>query len=101
MVGHEPEWSRDGSELFFRNGQAVWAAAVTPGPSLHGLDVSEPTLLFDGPYISRAGELGGSQSYDVAPDGRFLMVKRDLSSGPLVVVLNWVEELKRLVPSTP
>ena len=100
--GHEPVWSRDGSELFFRNGRAVWAAAVTPGASSHGLDVSEPTLLFDGPYISRAIQTGGSQSYDVAPDGRFLMVKRDLSSsGRLVVVLNWVEELKRLVPSKP
>lgn len=75
---------------------------MTPGPSLHGLDVSEPTLLFDGPYISRAGENGGSQSYDVAPDGRFLMIKPNLSSsGRLVVVQNWVEELKRLVPSKP
>jgi hypothetical protein len=38
--------------------------------------------------------------YDVAPDGRFLMLAED-SSRPTIlnVVLNWTEELKRLVPA--
>ncbi len=39
---------------------------------------------------------------DVAPDGRFIMVKdnpTDSAQLPsLVVVLNWIEELKRLAP---
>ena len=42
--------------------------------------------------------------YDVAKDGRFLMIKpaagsktRDATAN-LVVTLNWFEELKRLVP---
>jgi hypothetical protein len=42
------------------------------------------------------------RSYDVAPDSRFLMV-RDVERPPLkptniILVQNWFEELKRLVP---
>ncbi len=42
--------------------------------------------------------------YDVSPDGRrFLMIKQATDEGTaapvqLVVVQNWIEELKRLVP---
>ena len=42
------------------------------------------------------------RTYDVAPDGkRFLMIQRDPASVPrqLNVILNWPEELKRLVPT--
>ena len=39
-------------------------------------------------------------NYDVSPDGaRFVMVKDDSASGRINVVLNWNEELKRLVPT--
>ena len=42
------------------------------------------------------------RSYDVAADGRFLMSQEtrpaDLAP-PIIVVLNWTEELKRLVPT--
>jgi hypothetical protein len=38
--------------------------------------------------------------YDLAPDGRFLMVKRSAEEQPrLHVVLNWQEELKQRVPT--
>ena len=41
--------------------------------------------------------------YDVAPDGRFLMIKRNVLSdqkpAAMVVVVNWFEELKRLLPA--
>jgi hypothetical protein len=46
------------------------------------------------------------RTYDIAPDGqRLLMIKdgsgADAAAAPrnLVLVLNWVEELKRLVPT--
>ena len=41
------------------------------------------------------------QNYDIAPDGRFLMIQESQESTPLGinVVLNWSEELKRLVPT--
>jgi len=40
------------------------------------------------------------QSYDVAPDGRFLMIQEPQEPAPLGinVVLNWFEELKQLAP---
>ncbi len=40
--------------------------------------------------------------YDVAPDGqRFVMIKEseEQQVGQINVVLNWFEELKRLVPT--
>jgi hypothetical protein len=38
-------------------------------------------------------------NYDVGPDGRFLVVKDESSSGRLNLVLNWTEELRRRVPA--
>jgi hypothetical protein len=46
----------------------------------------------------------GSRPYDIAPDGRFLIIRSgqaDAGAGTapqIVVVQNWTEELKRLVP---
>jgi hypothetical protein len=56
--------------------------------------------LFEGTGYLGAGAQGGGRTYDVSPDGnRFLMVRtEDQASTPLVVVLNWFEELKRLAP---
>ena len=48
----------------------------------------------------------GGRAYDVSPDGeRFLMLKEDASSQDtstepyFIVVQNWFEELRRLVPT--
>ena len=66
------------------------------------LHQNRPTLLFEGRYVS--GQSGGNPAtnYDVAPDGRFVMIRVEESSGAtqqIIVVLNWFEELKRLVPT--
>jgi len=40
------------------------------------------------------------QYYDISPDGqRFVMVKEEGRETQIHVVLNWFEELKRLVPT--
>ena len=51
-----------------------------------------PRLLFAGRYAS---------SYDVAPDGRFVMVTEDESppETQLNVLLGWFDDLRRRVPS--
>ncbi len=61
-----------------------------------------PEVLFEGEYFRS----GVGRSYDVAPDGqRFLMitegeVAEDTSAAPtIIVVQNWFEELRRLVPT--
>lgn len=92
--GDEPWWSRDGRELFFRQGDAVMVAAVD---SSRVFRAETPHRLFAGHYSGAGREIG----FDVAPDGRrFVMVKSDEVSTlrQVVVVQNWLEELRRRVP---
>ena len=83
--GLSPRWSPDGRTIFYRRGAQTMAVHVgngaTPTPST-------PEVLFQGPYL---------EDCDIAPDGRFLMIKEPASLPPperrIVVVLNWFEEL--------
>ena len=90
--GLSPIWSTEGDELYFRQGSKVLAASVTRASEI---DVSTPHELFDGPYTL---DLSGHQRYDVAPDGRFLMVENS-KDFRVVVVEGFFEELNRLVPT--
>jgi hypothetical protein len=58
-----------------------------------------PRELFKNNFV-RAEPLRG---YDIAPDGRFLVVQQESQSREAVtkihITLNWFEELKRLVPT--
>jgi hypothetical protein len=97
--GWEPAWSRDGKTLHYRNlsGDTIMAvsfdtaeAAPRPGRS---------TVLARGRF---QGGVYFGRNYDVAPDGRFLVIIVDEpppSPREYRVVLNWFEELKRLVPT--
>ena len=89
-------WSRDGRELFYRNGEKMMAVDVSAGADSAGT----PTLLFEEPYQLKIGS--GASNYDVTPDGQgFVMIRTPESSGATQVTLvqNWFEELKRLVPT--
>jgi Tol biopolymer transport system component len=92
--GAEPVWSRSGGELFFKNGRRMLAVRVqTQGK----LAVGPPTVLFEGDFVV-ASLIPGTPSYDVAPDGRFLMVARSGEQqlpAQLEVVLNWVADVGR------
>ena len=97
--GTQPLWARSGRELFYRSGAAMMAVAVETSPSFAP---GSAELLFEG---RDALSLGG-RAYDVSPDGeRFLMLKEDASSQDtstepyFIVVQNWFEELRRLVPT--
>ena len=90
--GTIPMWSRDGKELFYIAGGAAMVASVGIGGSF-----GSPKRLFD-----RADYNFFWHSYDPAPDGkRLLMIHRDPDSVPkkLNVILNWNEELQRLLPA--
>ncbi len=93
--GAYPAWSSSGDELFYLNGRTMMAARRTPGSTATW---SEPIALFTGDYLTSEPF---ARPFDVAPDGRFLMVKLASGSRPeeLTVVLNWFEELERLVPT--
>ncbi|MDA2934798.1 hypothetical protein MYX82_10720, partial [Acidobacteria bacterium AH-259-D05] len=96
--GGEPVWSPDGTELFYRTGTRLMVVAVETEPSFQA---GKPRVLFEGVYATNP-LLQGHRYYDISPDGqRFLMVKnvdRD-EEAQINIVLNWFEELKRLVPT--
>ena len=92
--GNEPVWSRDGSEIFYRHSDRMMAVPVELG---EGFTYGEPKELFRGPYLSIVAPFA---QYDVSADGRFFFMVRPAQEPPgeVRVVLNWVEELERLVP---
>jgi serine/threonine-protein kinase len=96
--GREPVWSRDGQELFYRTGARMMVASIQTTPAFR---FSRPRQLFEGPYVSPSTLGAHARTYDVAPDGQhFLMIQSGEEEGgnQLHLVLNWFEELKRLVP---
>jgi hypothetical protein len=100
--GSEPVWSPDGRELFYRQDERLIAVSVGTTPSL---EVGLPRVLFEGNYVHDGGP--NTPNYDVFPDGqRFLMIRAQAGGGTaeaapprIIVVQNWTEELKRLVPT--
>ena len=98
--GNEPIWSASGHDLFYRSGDRMMDVDISTEREFLA---SKPQQLFEGSYVPTAGGYARA-NYDVSPDGqRFLMLKReDQKSAPLTqinVVLNWSDELKRLVPA--
>jgi eukaryotic-like serine/threonine-protein kinase len=95
--GTEPVWSRSGGELFFRNGRRMLAVRVR---TQERLAIDRPAVLFEADFAVTSG-IPETPSYDVAPDGRFLMVARSGEQSlprQLEVVLNWITELDRRSP---
>jgi len=100
-VSYSPVWSPDGKELLYIPGGGSFAVvSVTTHPSVtFGNPVPVPR-----PFIGLG--LTTARNYDITPDGqRFVGVvsaAQTQSGTPatlhIQVVLNWFEELKRLVP---
>jgi dipeptidyl aminopeptidase/acylaminoacyl peptidase len=91
--GVNPEWASDGRELFFQNSGAVMRVSVQAGGPFGS---TAPVRLFERP--------AGSVLLGVAPGSQEFAMRRSAAAqaGPgiseLIVVQNWGEELKRLVP---
>jgi hypothetical protein len=93
--GLSPVWAPDGLKLFFRQfSLRLNAMMEVPIQTEPAFEAGIPSVLFDDePYV-----FGWYRGYDLSPDGkRFLMIKRRKPT-QLVVVINWFEELQRLVP---
>jgi len=92
--GFAPAWSSDGRELFYVSDASMMAARVRPGTSI---EFERPVRLFGGIDFATS-----ASPYSVAPDGRFLMVEEGrpeaANRSQLTLVINWFEELRRLVP---
>jgi Tol biopolymer transport system component len=93
--GSEPRWRRDGKELFY----------LAPDGSLMAVEVKEGPTFEAGAakplFQTRRREHVSSSdmfSYDVSADGQRFLVNADIgevTSLPLMVVLNWTAALKR------
>jgi Tol biopolymer transport system component len=106
--GWSPIWRADGRELFYARSPGgpsqtstsavdIMAVAVTTDPTL---TFGAPRKLFSGQFSMNAPARG----WDVSGDGRrFLLLQARVRAPDVVreitVVQNWVEELKRLVPT--
>jgi serine/threonine-protein kinase len=96
--GLQAVWAREGEELFY---VALDGSLMTVAVELRGSvwSAGAPKQLTEKRYFSGGGV---QRQYDVAPDGQKVLVLKQGSgqtqSPQILVVLNWVEELKRLVP---
>jgi serine/threonine-protein kinase len=129
--GTLPTWSRRGDELFYaargtgagprgagpqaapgeptqaaqgpqggggRGGGTIMGVSISPGANW---SAGRPAQLVDGIAVL----VGASASYDVMPDGRFLVIRQPQGPPPgtatppaIVVVQQWVDELRRPQP---
>ena len=70
------------------SGGQLMGVAVTPGPALN---LGNPRALFSVEGYRRARN---HQQYDVAPDGRFLMIREPPPATDAVYVQGWLNELR-------
>jgi eukaryotic-like serine/threonine-protein kinase len=107
--GQQPLWARSGRELFYLAPDgSLMGVPVDVGQAGASFERGEPVKLVEGQgYFSAAGTPNLGRTYDVTPDvTRFLRIKvaeRASDAGAVrpgvVMVVNWHEELKRLVPT--
>lgn len=96
--GTQPIWSRNGRELFFRNGNELLVVNITLGPNV---TAGKPVVLFSKAMPeSTSGRIYKlSSDYDVSSDGqRFVVPKVNPESddSPRArVILNWFSQLKQ------
>jgi hypothetical protein len=100
--GTEPVWARNG-ELFYRAGRDREQMMVVEIQTESGFVASKPRPLFSGDFLSGLPNTLYSAQYAVSADGqRLLMLQPPKEPTPgstqLIVIQNWGEELKRLVP---
>jgi Tol biopolymer transport system component/DNA-binding SARP family transcriptional activator len=87
--GTEPLWSRDGRELFYRQRDAVIAAAVETSGGFH---VTSRTVLFTDRLMANPFRT----NYDVARDGRrFIGIRPGVAAAQLVTLMNWLPSAER------
>jgi serine/threonine-protein kinase len=93
--GFEPRWSRDGRELYFREGKRLMATSIERSGGT--LRAGAPTAIFE---LAFSPLYPVPSVYDVAPDGRFLVLEFEAphERSHAVVVENWFTELDRLAP---
>ncbi len=94
--GARPQWAANGRELFYiGEGNVLMRVPVqtSGGAFVSGTPV---------PAFGTRGAVDGLLAYASGSEGRLLVIKESSSTAaatwPIVVVLNWLQELTRLLP---
>ncbi|UCD52374.1 MAG: PD40 domain-containing protein [Phycisphaerales bacterium] len=96
--GREPVWGPSEKELYYRddNGDRLFKVSIVTEPTVQA---GSPELLLEGKYMASSHLWG--RNYDISPEGDFFTLIEEEEMQPsaqINVVLNWFEEVKRLVP---
>ena len=98
--GREPVWDPSEKELYYRDdtGDKLFKVSIITEPEVQ---VGSPELLFEGRFLGNPSFWG--RMYDISPQGDFFILIEEgeemQSAAQINVVVNWFEELKRLVPT--
>jgi serine/threonine-protein kinase len=87
--GNSAAWSADGTRVLYRKGSVLMSAKLSTAPSLRVL--SRDTVLLSAPSATNSGL---TRNYDVAKDGRILALATNKNDFELVIVPNWLPELR-------
>jgi serine/threonine-protein kinase len=86
--GHSPRWSPDGGRIFYRVADELVSVSFQTAPEFA---VGEPQVLLSVP---------SEVAFDLSPDARYaLIAESEEKPRQAHVILNWFEELERLVPT--
>ena len=88
-------WSRRGDAVYFIAGSAIMTSDVTTEPELRA---STPRVVVNDPRLVRS--ISGARPFDVAPDGRVLVIREEDSvrSDQIVIVQNWLADVQARNP---
>ena len=92
--GVEPKWSRNGRELYYLAFDGKLMSVAINGPTF---SAGRPTPLFQTPLPVAPGSPTRDRRYDVASDGRFLIVTPGERGAfaPFTIVVNWTKALEK------
>ncbi len=104
--GSQPLWARTGAELFYFALDGTLMVVPVEARSTAWNAGAPAKVHAPGYFTGGFGAATSGRTYDVSPDGRrFLMIKQGDSGNQtamppqIVVVQNWFDELRRLVPA--
>ena len=92
----EPVWAKDGRTLFYIEGDKLMSVRVGPDTRT-GFAFQAPAMVLEKSFM----RMGQEPSYDVAADGRLLMLTRGPAAPPVPVevIVNWRASVAK--PTSP
>jgi serine/threonine-protein kinase len=92
--GREPVWSRDGTKLYYRDDRHIVEARLTTTPTFA---VTSRQTLFDDTFLRAPFHA----NYDVSPDGEHFLFLKATDNADLIVVHNWISEVRARLRERP